>query len=571
MASVTKTFGTITSTGPGSVAWSNPSNAQTNDANRATAAGITSGNVSEYLWCTDISAGIPDGATIDGVTVRVTKQASNSRGLDLSAQLIIDGAADGNDKALSPAWSNGSDAVSTYGGAADLWGLSLTPAMVNGSAFGFAISGRGNHAIQTTELRIAYVSIQIYYTEAAPTNYTLDPDEGDIALSESDADLLAGRLILCESGSYTVTGANVGLTVGASGMMSADDAGMAFDSSGHVWGDAPGAYLIEAAAGAYAISGASAALVRTSIQPARTPDSSGMAFDNAGMIWDMGETFAAYVLDPDAGAYAITGASTALSKSWIIGAEAGSVAVTGSDAGLLKGYAVEALSGAYAITGISALLLAGYAIEAEAGAVDLSGEDAGLTRTGLIDALPGAYALTGSEIDFSLYPAPGLDAESGAFQIAGSASDLLATRLLSPEAGEIEITGIDVGLSLNAEISAESGQIVLSGEAADLIATRLLSAEAGAVTITGVAASLNFGRTVHAEAGAITLSGSAAALIKTRVLSAGTGIFTLAGYPATLYHQYETYPSGTVKLTITARAPSMEFSVKVPTVTITLI
>jgi hypothetical protein len=65
---------------------------------------------------------------------------------------------------------------------------------------------------------------------------------------------------------------------------------------------------------------------------------------------------------------------------YLLDAEAGAYAITGSDADLtyLAGYLLDADSGSYAVAGDDADLLLGYLIEAEPGSYEVTGTDAGL-------------------------------------------------------------------------------------------------------------------------------------------------------------------------------------------------
>src|SRR5207244_11484794 len=54
---------------PRSVAWANPSNAQTSDNVYATAASTANGQWSNFLKCTNFGFGIPSGGTIAGIQV----------------------------------------------------------------------------------------------------------------------------------------------------------------------------------------------------------------------------------------------------------------------------------------------------------------------------------------------------------------------------------------------------------------------------------------------------------------------------------------------------------------------
>lgn len=125
--------------------FSTPSNAQTSDNSRTSAAALItllSGNT-YYLEAKGFNFTIPSYAAICGVTVEVEKRASGIIILgsvtDNVVRLIKNGVITGSNKAKSGSWSS-SDSYSSYGGATDLWGTTLTPEDVNSPNFGIAFS-----------------------------------------------------------------------------------------------------------------------------------------------------------------------------------------------------------------------------------------------------------------------------------------------------------------------------------------------------------------------------------------------------------------------------------------------
>lgn len=118
---------------------------------------------SDYMDLTDFGFSVPDGAIIDGVTVAVERNGTASV-QDETIQLIKGGTASGTNKANTGTnWPAG-DASVNYGGAADLWGLTLASTDVNASDFGVRI------AIQTATGgggatgSVDFVTISIDYT-----------------------------------------------------------------------------------------------------------------------------------------------------------------------------------------------------------------------------------------------------------------------------------------------------------------------------------------------------------------------------------------------------------------------
>lgn len=135
--------GSFSSVGSDNV-WANPGNALLSDV--AVAQSITIvGLDTQELQAVNLGGGIvPGGATIVGIQVR-NERFTTGVGGDLKIQLIQSGVPAGDDKAIVGAWPNGlgNKAYAEYGGAADLWGLTITAADVNGATFGFLVQATG--------------------------------------------------------------------------------------------------------------------------------------------------------------------------------------------------------------------------------------------------------------------------------------------------------------------------------------------------------------------------------------------------------------------------------------------
>lgn len=154
--------------GVGTQTWSNPSNAQTsNDVKADVGLGVDGGgfSISHYLKATGFGFSIPAGATIDGVVVEIERSANTaSSGQDYEVKLVKGGTIQGNNKASASSWPT-TDTYATYGGAADLWGLTLAVGDVNASNFGCAIACANINASESITAYIDHVRITVYYTE----------------------------------------------------------------------------------------------------------------------------------------------------------------------------------------------------------------------------------------------------------------------------------------------------------------------------------------------------------------------------------------------------------------------
>ena len=171
------TFSSVTS-GTNSVAWTSPANAGASDTNYATASlgntfNSNGDDNSQYIEATGFNFAIPSGATINGIQVSVVKKASNTNDVkDQHVFLLKGGVLTTSDKKSSTAWGT-SDATATYGSTSDLWGTTWTPADINASNFGFALSASNGNFLNNRTASINYISITVTYTPSALSNQTI--------------------------------------------------------------------------------------------------------------------------------------------------------------------------------------------------------------------------------------------------------------------------------------------------------------------------------------------------------------------------------------------------------------
>jgi hypothetical protein len=151
----------------GSAAWSSPGDGKVSDDVYATA-GLTS-QASHYLKVTGFGFSIPSGSTITGVSVSVEriKTGSSQDVRDASVRLVKASSVAGSEHAdTGMTWPFAADGTASYGSASDLWGTTLSPADVNGSGFGVAVSAQ-NLSATGSFAKIDSVSITVSYTSAA--------------------------------------------------------------------------------------------------------------------------------------------------------------------------------------------------------------------------------------------------------------------------------------------------------------------------------------------------------------------------------------------------------------------
>lgn len=122
---------------------------------------------SDWVKATNFGFAIPSGATIDGIVVEIERKASTAafNGKDKSVMLVKGGTISSTDKKNASNWPT-SDAYQTYGGATDLWGLTLTDTDVNASNFGVAIAVQTDGTGKSGWLAsIDHIRITVYYTD----------------------------------------------------------------------------------------------------------------------------------------------------------------------------------------------------------------------------------------------------------------------------------------------------------------------------------------------------------------------------------------------------------------------
>lgn len=148
----------------GTVVWTNPDRAKTQDGSKASAA-LGSAAVSHYLKVTNFGFSVPATATVKGISVYVNCTADGSNVVDNSVKLVVNGVVSGEDKA-----SGGSvTAGRTFGSATDTWGNSFTPAIVNASNFGAVFSLKNTHASVALNGYVDSIQITVYYE--VPVSY----------------------------------------------------------------------------------------------------------------------------------------------------------------------------------------------------------------------------------------------------------------------------------------------------------------------------------------------------------------------------------------------------------------
>ncbi len=156
-------FGTAAHVAGAGPDWSDVDNALTDDTDAATAP-YTAFQTCDLLRLTNLSLSVPASATLDGIEVRFRRYKTGGT-INDSAIFLYDDGRVGDNKSGVAAWGNSAAAV-TFGGSADLWGTSLTPADVNASTFGFELSWTAAFP-STGDSFVEFAEINVHYTALA--------------------------------------------------------------------------------------------------------------------------------------------------------------------------------------------------------------------------------------------------------------------------------------------------------------------------------------------------------------------------------------------------------------------
>jgi hypothetical protein len=145
--------------GIGATAWTNPGNIVSDNGTDAT----NNGSSSNYLVARNYGLSVPVGATVVGITVRIELSEHSPGAETLNARLQDEnGALIGSGKTASVTGTT--KTVYTYGSTSDLWGATLTPAIVNDADFGVRFWFTTSH-----DIRVDYVTLAVEYTEGTAT------------------------------------------------------------------------------------------------------------------------------------------------------------------------------------------------------------------------------------------------------------------------------------------------------------------------------------------------------------------------------------------------------------------
>lgn len=222
----------------GTIPWNNPGNALTQNDSRADATIDANGEATQYLKLTDFDFAIPTASNvvIDGILVEIDRDQNYTglnRVFDNSIRLVKNSLISGDDRSTGAEWPDSdTDTYASYGGQSDLWGLTWTPADINATTFGVAVSAIHDSTNYSRTARVDHVRITVTYhvvdttsptvssinraganpTKASSVGYTINFSEAVTGVDITDFTLVTtgvtGAAISGISGSgstYTVT------------------------------------------------------------------------------------------------------------------------------------------------------------------------------------------------------------------------------------------------------------------------------------------------------------------------------------------------------------------------------
>ncbi|MDR3687311.1 MAG: hypothetical protein P4L93_10185, partial [Coriobacteriia bacterium] len=201
--------------GGSGTAWSNPGNITTVGSPYATCA-IPSSSNSAQLRATSYGFSIPTTAVVDGVSVTINRQSSNSSNLqDAVVQLTKDGSTlVGSNLFSGTTWPT-SLTTASYGGTSNLWGTTWTPAEINASTFGVVLQAQNTSSFSTRTGTVDYIQVTVtYHMDTTPpaTASVTSPASGSIyagagvpaSFSGSAADDASGVGLNANSTTFTL-------------------------------------------------------------------------------------------------------------------------------------------------------------------------------------------------------------------------------------------------------------------------------------------------------------------------------------------------------------------------------
>jgi len=146
----------------GTLAWTNPGNVMVEDGIFATRS-VSPSTITHFIKTTGYGFSIPAGATIDGILAEVKVKGADTQSTDSAVKIVQGGTIGGTDQSTNVQLST-TLAYRSFGGAANLWGLTWTDTDINSSGFGFCYSVRRGTSETSSTASVDAMRLTVYYT-----------------------------------------------------------------------------------------------------------------------------------------------------------------------------------------------------------------------------------------------------------------------------------------------------------------------------------------------------------------------------------------------------------------------
>lgn len=515
--------------GVGVTAWTNPGNATADDGADATCNAAAS---SQYHVSRDFGFGLPSTAEIIGITVRV-EASEHSGGTEILNAQLQDGTGSLTGSSKSATLSGTAKTVYTYGGAADVWGATLTPAIVNDPDFGVRVWFTSGH-----DVRIDYVTLAIQYNDPV----TIACGTGASVATGLQASVTLTAIVDCAAGAATASGAqatvsglagariywaavyNTAVISATAGAASAS--GLVANTSGDV--------LISAALGSAAASGLQATVTATTV--------SGYVY---WTVVNPSATIAAAI-----GAATASGLQASTSGDVTIPCAVGTATASGLAASIVSStvtanlywtavyptYTISGTVGSATASGLPFLFSDGAAIAAQLGSASAAGLAAAITSVDQqiagswtpavlqrfwilsgavdvrIDATVGAAAAAGPAA--SITGAQSIGATVGSATASGLPATATGAQVIDAAVGTATATAPAASISLTFIVNGSVGAAAAQGLTADVTGPQALQATVGSATASGLTAQIGAGQSIAAQTGSASASGFQALIVE---------------------------------------------------------
>jgi hypothetical protein len=257
-----------TSSGTGTVTWTNPGNAFSDNVTYATAS--VDGTTTHYIKCVGFGFSIPTGVTIGGIVLSLKRKASgtgNGGVTDAQVRLYKAGTIGATNRATATAYTT-TDVTENHGGTADLWGTTWTPSDINNANFGTGVAvTKASSAGAAITASVDVAKLTVYYSfnpVFTQSGYRWFNDQSASRVPSIARSWGSGgteqlyATTKTSDGGYVVTGTTTGYGAGGNDMLIAKYNGAGVLLWTRTWGGTGNEYgygIIEASDGTLVVTG----------------------------------------------------------------------------------------------------------------------------------------------------------------------------------------------------------------------------------------------------------------------------------------------------------------------------